>query len=217
MKATAKKPDIERTLAEVLEDGVILCARLGDRDPLVDACRAALRGGLRVIEVTLTTPRALQAIETLSAADNAVVGAGTVLTVEQARAVAEVGGRFALSPVLDPDVVKEAHRLGLLAVPGTASPSEILAAHRCGARLVKVFPVGSLGGPDFLRAVRGPFPDIPLAATNGPTAETLGDYMAAGAVAVGLGGEVFHPGYTLDSITAAAARVRKAMDAFRSS
>lgn len=210
-------PAIEKTRAEILEDGVILCARMGDRDPIVDACRAAVRGGLRVLEITLTTPGALRAIEVLAADGNAIVGAGTVLTVEQARDVRSAGGRFALSPVLDPEVVAEAHRLDLLAVPGTATPTEILAAHRCGAHLIKVFPIGALGGPSFLRAVRGPLPGIPLVATNGPTAETLGHYFAAGAQAVGLGAEVFHEGYTPGSVEAAARRVRQAVTVHRAS
>ncbi len=210
-------PAIERTRDEVLEDGVILCARMDERDPIVEACRAAVRGGLRVLEITLTTPGALRAIETLAADGNAIVGAGTVLTVEQARKVKAAGGRFVLSPVFDPAVVTEAHRLEMLAVPGTASPTEILAAHRCGARLIKVFPIGALGGPAFLRAVRGPFPDIPLAATNGPTADTLGEYFAAGALTVGLGGEVFPDGYTLASIETAARSVRQAVQAYRAS
>jgi len=214
-KVPTLTPALERTRAEIIEDGVILCARMGERDPIVDACRAAVRGGLRVLEITLTTPGALRAIEALAADGNAIVGAGTVLTAEQARAVKSAGGRFALSPVLDPAVVAEAHRLEMLAVPGTASPTEILAAHRCGARLIKVFPIGALGGPAFLRAVRGPFPEIPLVATNGPTAGNLGDYFAAGAVAVGLGAEVFHDGYTLASVEAAARKVRQAVTVHR--
>lgn len=210
-------PAIERTREEILEDGVILCARMGDRDPIVDACRAAVLGELRVLEITLTTPGALKAIETLSTDGDAIVGAGTVLTVEQAREVKAAGGRFILSPVFDPLVVAEAHRLEMLAVPGTASPTEILAAFHCGARLIKVFPVGALGGPAFLRAVRGPFPDVPLVGTNGPTAENLGEYFAAGALAVGLGGEVFHDGYTLSSIEVSARRVRESVKTYRAS
>jgi len=112
--------------------------------------------------------------------------------------------------------VHEAHRLGLLAVPGTATPTEILAAHRGGARLVKVFPSGALGGPEFLRAVRGPLPHVPLVPTSGPNAGNLHEYLAAGAVAVGVGREVFPPGFTLQSVEAASRRVREALDAARS-
>ena len=120
-----------------------------------------------------------------------------------------------MSPVLDPAVVEEAHRLGLLAVPGAGSATEILAAHRLGARLVKVFPSGPLGGPDFLRKVRGPLPDIPLVPTSGPTIDTVAEYVAAGAVAVGVGSEIVPEGFTLAGVEAAARRMRAALDAAR--
>ncbi len=208
---------IERTVRDVLADGVFLCVRLGAGAPLVDACRAAVRGGLSVLEITLTTPGALDAIATLSRERGVVAGGGTVLTRDDARAVAEAGGRFALSPVFDADVVEESHHLGLLAVPGTSTATEILAAHRSGARLVKVFPAAALGGPAYLRAIRGPLPDIPLVPTNGITADTIRDYVAAGAVAVGVGGDVFPSGFTLDHVEKAARRIREAMDAARRS
>lgn len=216
-QATTADEKIERTVRDVLADGVFLCVRLGAGSPIVDACRAAVRGGLSVLEITLTTPGALEAMATLARDGNAVVGGGTVLTRDDVRAVAEAGGRFALSPVFDPEVVEESHRLGLLAVPGTATATEILAAHRSGARLVKVFPAAALGGPAYLRAIRGPLPDIPLVPTNGITAETIRDYVAAGAVAVGVGADVFPPGFTLDHAQNAARRIREAMDAARRS
>jgi len=208
---------IERTRDRVLADGVFLAVRLPDAAGVVDACRAAARGGLRVLEITLTTPGALDVIRELAGQEDLVTGAGTVLTVEEARAVAEAGGVFAMSPVFVPEMVDEIHRLGLLAVPGAASPTEILAAHRRGARLVKVFPAGPLGGPEFLRTVRGPLPDIPLVPTSGPTSDTIAEYVAAGAVAVGVGGEVFGKGFTLESVEAAARRLRAAMSAARAS
>lgn len=216
-QATTADEKIERTVRDVLADGVFLCVRLGAGSPIVEACRAAVRGGLSVLEITLTTPGALEAMGTLARDGNAVVGGGTVLTRDDVRAVAEAGGRFALSPVFDPEVVEESHRLGLLAVPGTATATEILAAHRSGARLVKVFPAAALGGPAYLRAIRGPLPDIPLVPTNGITAETIRDYVAAGAVAVGVGADVFPPGFTLDHAQNAARRIREAMDAARRS
>jgi 2-dehydro-3-deoxyphosphogluconate aldolase/(4S)-4-hydroxy-2-oxoglutarate aldolase len=194
---------IEDTLRDVLADGIFLAVRLGEDAPLLEACRAAKRGGLSILEITLTTPGALDAIRALSTEGDAVVGAGTVLTADDARAVADAGGRFAMSPVLDPTVVEEAHRHGLLAIPGAASPTEILAAHRTGARLVKVFPAGPLGGPDFLRKVRGPLPDIPLVPTSGPSVADFEDWVAAGAVAVGIGSEVFSPGFTAGSVEGA--------------
>ncbi len=206
---------LDKTLRDVLADGVFLCVRLGADAPLVEACRAAVRGGLSVLEITLTTPGALRAIETMAREDGAIPGGGTVLTPDDARRVADAGGRFALSPVFDPAIIDEAHRLGLLAVPGTSTPNEILAAHRHGARLVKVFPAAALGGPAYIRAVRGPLPDIPLVPTNGITAETIAEYMQAGAVAVGVGGDVFPAGFTLEHVEQAARRIRAAMDGTR--
>ncbi len=204
---------IDRARDEILEDGVILCVRFGADVPVLDACRAALKGGLRVLEITLTTPGALGFMEEL--ADEGFVGGGTVLTVEDARNVAKAGGRFAFSPVFDPAVVDAAHSLGLLAVPGASTPTEILAAHRHGARLVKVFPAGALGGPAFLSAVRGPLPGIALVPTSGPSSKTAADYFAAGAVAIGIGREVFAPGFTLATVEAAARRVSAAVRAAR--
>jgi 2-dehydro-3-deoxyphosphogluconate aldolase/(4S)-4-hydroxy-2-oxoglutarate aldolase len=206
---------IEQTKSEILKEGVILCVRLGPDDPILELCQAAIRGGLRVLEITLTTPGALEAIASLAGDRKAIVGAGTVLTTEDARAVVWAGGRFVFSPVFHPEVVLEAHLHGLLAVPGTATPAEILAAHRHGARLVKVFPSAALGGAAFVKAVRGPLPDVPLVPTSGPTVETMSDYFAAGAVAVGVGADVFEPGFTIESVEAAAARVREAVDAAR--
>ncbi len=212
MRAMDSSAPIRRTLLDCLDDGVFLAVRLSGDAPLVDACRAAVRGGLKLLEITLTTPGALDAIRELSNERGAIVGAGTVLTVQDARDVAAAGARFAMSPVFDPAVIAEAHRLGLLAIPGAGSATEILAAHRAGAHLVKVFPSGPLGGPEFLRKIRGPLPDIPLVPTSGPDAANLAGYVAAGAVAVGVGSEVFTPGFTTDSVEAAARRLRDAMD-----
>jgi 2-dehydro-3-deoxyphosphogluconate aldolase/(4S)-4-hydroxy-2-oxoglutarate aldolase len=195
--------NVERTRDEILSEGVILAVRLDERAQVLDVCRAAIRGGLRVLEITLTTPGALEVISTMADEGAAIVGGGTVLTAEEARAVAAVGGRFVLSPVFHPEVVDEAHLRGLLAVPGTASPAEILAAHRHGARLVKVFPSGAL-------------PEVPLVPTSGPTAATAAEYFAAGACAVGVGGaEIFPPGFTLKSVEDAARRVKQAVDEAR--
>ena len=206
---------IERTVRDVLADGVFLCVRLGADTPLLEACSAAVRGGLKVLEITLTTPGAIDAIAHFARGGEAIAGGGTVLTIDDVQAVAKAGGRFVLSPVFDREVVNEAHRLGLLAVPGTSTPSEILTAHRHGARLVKVFPAACLGGADYIRAVRGPLPGIPLVPTNGITADTIVDYVKAGAVAVGVGGDVFSKEFRVDHIEEAARRVRHAMDTAR--
>lgn len=211
MAATA-----ESTLAEILEDGVVLCVRLGEGAPLLDVCRAAVRGGLKVLELTLTTPGALEAMSVLAREPGVVAGGGTVLNAADARSVAQAGGRFCLSPIFDPGMIDEANRLGLLAVPGTSTPTEMHRAHSHGVPMIKVFPAGTLGGPAYLRAVRGPFPNVRMLPTSGPTADNLALYFAAGASAVGIGGEVFGPGFTPASVEKAAAKVRRAVDASRS-
>jgi 2-dehydro-3-deoxyphosphogluconate aldolase/(4S)-4-hydroxy-2-oxoglutarate aldolase len=206
---------IAATREEILAEGVILCVRLGPQPALLELCRAAVRGGLRVLELTLTTPRALEAMAELAREQGALVGGGTVLCLEDVRSVDEAGGRFVFSPVFDPEVFDEASGRGLLAVPGASTPAEILAAHRHGARLVKVFPAGALGGADYLRAVRGPLPEVDLVPTSGPGSQNAVAYFAAGARAVGVGAEVFHDGSTPESVEAAARRVRCAVDAAR--
>jgi len=208
-------PPTDAILSAIVADGVFLCIRMGAGAPVLDGCRAAARGGLRMLEITLTTPGALDAIAELSRDTGLVVGGGTVLGRDDVRAVASAGGRFVMSPVFDPEVLDEARARGIVAVPGAATAGEILAAHRYGAQLVKVFPSGALGGPAYLRALRGPLPQVKLVPTSGPTAETIGDYVAAGAVAVGVGGEVFPQGFTLAHVEAAARKVRAAMDAAR--
>ncbi len=215
MEMTGKSSSATRD--EILDDGAILCVRLTSGEGLVDICRAAARGGLRVLEITLTTPGALDAMKVLSDDSDLIVGGGTALSIEAVRQVAEAGGRFVLSPTFDAAVVDEAERLGLLAVPGASTPTEILAAHRHGAKLVKVFPAGALGGPGFIRAIRGPLPDIPLVATSGPDSRNMPDYFDAGVVAVGVGAEVFAAGLDATCITSAATRVRAAVNAARRS
>ena len=158
---------------------------------------------------------ALDAISELSREEGVLVGAGTVLTTGDAAAVAEAGGRFALSPVCDAEVLTAAYDRGLLAIPGAATPTEALAAHRLGAPLVKIFPSGALGGPAYLRAIRGPLGHIPMLPTSGPTSETMDEWFSAGAAAVGVGPEVFPPDFTFDGVEIAARRVRESVDRAR--
>jgi 2-dehydro-3-deoxyphosphogluconate aldolase/(4S)-4-hydroxy-2-oxoglutarate aldolase len=207
---------VQETAQSMLTEGVIVAIRLTDGSALAEIGRALAAGGLNVLEMTLTTPRALEAIHELAGDSGILVGGGTVLSADDVHAVADAGGRFALSPVFDPGVLDASAERGLLAIPGASTPKEILTAHQHGARFVKVFPAKPLGGAEYLRLVRGPLPDVPLIPTSGPTADTLGQYLDAGAVAVGVGGmELFPPGFTLDDVEAAARRVRQAVDAWR--
>jgi 2-dehydro-3-deoxyphosphogluconate aldolase / (4S)-4-hydroxy-2-oxoglutarate aldolase len=150
---------------------------------------ALAKGGVRAFEITLNEPKAdaLRAIEAVAGhGSDVAIGAGTVLTIEDAGLAIDAGATFLVMPTTDPELVRWAAARGIPAFPGAATPTEILAAWRAGAAAVKLFPASSLG-PSFVRECRGPFPDIPLVPTGGVTAETAGSFIAAGAVAVGLG------------------------------
>ena len=158
------------------------------------ALAAALReGGVQAFEVTLNAPDALDGIAAVAAAeaargaDGLLVGAGTVLTREQAAAAIGAGARFLVMPHTDPDLVAWAAARGVPSFPGAMTPTEILAAWRSGAAAVKVFPAGTLGA-SFVREVRGPLGEIPLVPTGGITADNAGSFLGAGAVALGVGG-----------------------------
>ncbi|HEX7289741.1 MAG TPA: bifunctional 4-hydroxy-2-oxoglutarate aldolase/2-dehydro-3-deoxy-phosphogluconate aldolase [Conexibacter sp.] len=148
---------------------------------------AVIEGGVDVVEVPMNVPGALSAISSLSALPGALVGAGTVMSAAQAVAALDAGARFLLSPVLRPEVVAAAHEAGAAAVPGAFTPTEIDACMRAGADLVKLFPADRLTPPD-LRVLLAALPDAPLVPTGGITAANAAAWLAAGAVAVGVGG-----------------------------
>jgi 2-dehydro-3-deoxyphosphogluconate aldolase / (4S)-4-hydroxy-2-oxoglutarate aldolase len=157
----------------------------GDLRGTVDALT---KGGVKALEITIDTPGALQAVDDAAAAGR-TVGVGTVLTDEQVRASADAGARFVVSPGLIPEVIEAAHEVGLEPMPGVFTPTELIRAIAAGARVVKVFPA-SCGGPSFLRALRGPFPDVPLVPTGGVRIDEIGAYLEAGATAVAVGSEL---------------------------
>jgi 2-dehydro-3-deoxyphosphogluconate aldolase/(4S)-4-hydroxy-2-oxoglutarate aldolase len=152
------------------------------------ALEALAEGGVGAFEITLDTPGALQAIER-AAGEGLLVGAGTVLTADHVRAAHDAGASFVVSPGLVPEVVETANDLGVEPLPGVFTPTELLAAQAAGARVLKVFPASS-GGPAHIRALRGPFPDAQLVPTGGVGVDDVAAYLAAGAAAVALGGEL---------------------------
>ncbi len=168
--------------------GVVAILR-GDYGASVTAVVDALAaGGVRAIEVSLTSPRALTLIARAAARapGGVVVGAGTVLTVEQAREVRDSGAAFLVSPVVDPEVIAAALDLGLAPIPGAFTPTEVRAALRAGAPAVKLFPADSLG-PRFVKGLLAPMPGVRLVPTGGVTLELARAFAAAGAWAVGVG------------------------------
>jgi len=164
------------------------------RDPrtAADAMEAAVRGGIRLLEFTLNTPGALELVESFARRDGLTVGAGTVLTVEDAEAAVRCGARFLVSPVIDEAVVAAAARLSVPIVPGTQTPTEMLRAHRAGAAAVKLFPVPA-GGPSYVRAVLGPMPFLKIVPTQGVDGANAAEWIAAGCLAVGTGAYLFPP------------------------
>lgn len=189
--ASSRRAGIMRSIADA---GVVAVLRLSDGARAARVIGAVHAGGVRAVEVTLTTPGALALIEEMARTygDDLLLGAGSVLDPETARCAVEAGARYVVSPVLDPDVVAEAHRLDVAAIPGGATPTELLAAHRSCADMVKVFPAEGLG-PGFLRSVLAPMPFLRLMPTGGVTPENVAEWLRAGAVAVGVGSALLDP------------------------
>jgi Entner-Doudoroff aldolase len=148
------------------------------------AMDAAVRGGMRVVEFTLTVPGAFDLIEEFAQRDGVVVGAGTVLTCVQANDAVDAGARFLVSPVVDEAVIDVAHARGVVAMPGVHTPTELLRAHRAGAQLQKLFPAPA-GGPAWVRSVLGPMPFLKIVPTNGTSADNAREWLDAGAFACG--------------------------------
>jgi 2-dehydro-3-deoxyphosphogluconate aldolase / (4S)-4-hydroxy-2-oxoglutarate aldolase len=183
--APATRADVARTIESL---GIVAVIRLTDAGRLRAVVDALAEGGVRAIEVTMTVPGAIALIRELAATlpNGCLLGAGTVTDVDTARAVIDAGARFVVGPVFRPDVIAACHDRGVPAIPGCFSPTEILSAHECGADIVKLFP-GDVLGPQFITAVRAPLPLIKLMPTGGVTLDNAGDWIRAGAAAVGVG------------------------------
>jgi 2-dehydro-3-deoxyphosphogluconate aldolase/(4S)-4-hydroxy-2-oxoglutarate aldolase len=166
------------------------------RAPSADAAlavvEALVQAGLTVAEITMTVPNAIDAIASVARrfADQVVVGAGTVTDADTARRAVDAGADFIVTPCLVPEVIDAARRADIAVLPGALTPTEVLNAFRLGGDMVKVFPAQSVGGAAYLRALRGPFPEIPLVPTGGVTLENVREMFGAGAVAIGVGSEL---------------------------
>jgi 2-dehydro-3-deoxyphosphogluconate aldolase/(4S)-4-hydroxy-2-oxoglutarate aldolase len=154
----------------------------------IDAIRA---GGVSVIEITMTVPGAVALIrEVARRVKDTVIGAGTVLDPEAARACVDAGARFVVSPALDLPTVAACRDAGIAAIPGALTPTEVVTAWRAGADLVKVFPAGAVGGPAYLKSLKAPLPQVNLVPTGGVNLKTAGDFIRAGAAALGVGADL---------------------------
>lgn len=182
---------MEKGLDVIAESGLIAVVRGLAPQAAVETAKALYDGGVRVLEITVDSPGALETIERVSQAmgDATLVGAGTVLDAPSAVGAIRAGARFLFAPNLNPDVIVAANRYGRLAIPGVLTPTEMVRAVEAGALAVKLFPANVVG-PAFIKQVRGPLPHIPIIPTGGISAENAADYIRAGAIAVGVGGSL---------------------------
>jgi 2-dehydro-3-deoxyphosphogluconate aldolase/(4S)-4-hydroxy-2-oxoglutarate aldolase len=178
----------EAVVRAIQDLGVVAVIRMRDAAKLRAVVDAIAEGGVRAIEVTMTVPGAVGLIATLASSlpSDILLGAGTVTDVATARAVIDAGARFVVGPVFRPDVIVACHERGVPIAPGCFSPTEILDAHERGADIVKVFPATALG-PSYIKDLRAPMPQLKLMPTGGVTLDNAGDWIRAGAVAVGVG------------------------------
>jgi 2-dehydro-3-deoxyphosphogluconate aldolase/(4S)-4-hydroxy-2-oxoglutarate aldolase len=184
----------ESQLQQILDCGIVAVVRSPDSQQLVDVCRALVDGGVTVVEITMSVPGALEVLGRVRQAlgDRILLGAGTVLDTETARAVLFAGAEYVVAPTVNLDVIRLCRRYDKLVMPGAFTPTEILSAWEAGADIVKVFPADVMG-PAFFKAMRGPLPQIRLMPTGGVDLETAAAFLKAGACCLGIGGQLVEP------------------------
>jgi len=184
----------ESQLQQVLDSGIVAVVRSPDSQQLVEVARALADGGVHVIEITMTVPNALDVLRQVRQVlgERILLGAGTVLDPETARAVLLSGAEYIVTPTLNLDVIRLCQRYDKLVMPGAFTPTEILTAWEAGADIVKVFPADVVG-PAFFKAVRGPLPQVRLMPTGGVDLTTAAAFLKAGACCLGVGGQLVEP------------------------
>jgi 2-dehydro-3-deoxyphosphogluconate aldolase/(4S)-4-hydroxy-2-oxoglutarate aldolase len=181
----------ERDLQRVIDCGIVAVVRFSDPGPLVNVVKALADGGVTVAEVTFTVPDALDVIREVKRqlGDRVLLGAGTVLDPETCRAALLAGAEFIVSPCVNLDVIRMCRRYDKLVMPGAFTPTEVLTAWEAGADIVKVFPADVVG-PAFFKALKGPLPQVKLMPTGGVDLNTTSEFLKAGAVCLGVGGQL---------------------------
>jgi 2-dehydro-3-deoxyphosphogluconate aldolase/(4S)-4-hydroxy-2-oxoglutarate aldolase len=180
------------TLGRIARTGIIPVVRAASGEEALAVVNAIRAGGIDVIELTMTVPGAVDVIRELvrTCGGDVVVGAGTVLDAETARACMLAGARFIVSPIVDEPTIACCRTYGVPVMPGALTPTEVVRAWRAGAAMVKVFPCGAVGGASYVKALKAPLPQIDLVPTGGVSLETVGDFIRAGATAVGAGADL---------------------------
>src|SRR5438105_4162782 len=184
----------EADLRRVLDGGIVAVVRSPDTQQLVEVFRALADGGVTTVEITMTVPNALDVLRAVRQAlgERLLLGAGTILDPETARAALLAGAEYLVAPTVNLDVIKLCQRYDKLVMPGAFTPTEILTAWEAGADIIKVFPADVVG-PAFFKAVRGPLPQVRLMPTGGVDLNTALDFLKAGACCLGVGGQLVEP------------------------
>lgn len=179
-------------LTFITDVGIVPVVRTSSAETAVQAVEAMYQGGVRAAEITMTVPGAIRALEKVADrfGDKIMLGAGTVLDPETARACMLAGAEFFVTPSLRISTIEMVKRYSKVICPGALTPTEVLTAWESGADVVKIFPCGNVGGPKYIKALKGPFPQIEMIPTGGVNLETTGDFLKAGACAVAVGGEL---------------------------
>lgn len=183
------------TLETLRKHKLVPVLRAPSRDEGLRMANALVSGGISVLEITMTVPGAIELIAELKKTlpKSVYIGAGTVLDAETAKRCVDAGAEFVVSPALNVDVVAWCTQRDVLCAPGCLTPTEVLAAHEAGAHLIKIFPCDAMGGANYIKALKGPFPHIEFMPTGGVNLDTIPGFLAAGAVAVGVGTNLVNP------------------------
>ena len=188
----ASRRQKQQVLAALRDGGIVPVIRADSADTALRLVDALVSGGIRTLEITMTVPDAIGAIKAVADrfGSSVLLGAGTVTSRALAEGSLDAGAEFLVTPCVVPDVIAVAKERGVAVLPGAMTPTEVFTAWSAGGDIVKIFPASNVGGASYLKALKGPFPQIPLCPTGGVNLQTIGEFVKAGASAVGVGGEL---------------------------
>ncbi|XP_047311853.1 KHG/KDPG aldolase-like isoform X1 [Impatiens glandulifera] len=190
--SSSSSSPVDRTLSDIKNSGIIACLRAESSQLAIEAARAAISGGISVLEIVMSTPDVFEILQQLVQEYPTITfGVGTVLNDKDAKKALLSGAKFLMSPAIVKEIMSVVHAGEALYIPGVMTPTEILSAYNMGAKIVKVYPVSALGGVQYIAAIRKPFSHIPMVASQGVTIDLLGDYILQGASAVLLSDAIF--------------------------
>lgn len=185
-----EKPDV--VMARIREIGIVPVVRAGSAEEAVAAAEAICAGGIPILEITMTVPGAVETIRELSnrMGDRVLIGAGTVLDADTANRCIDAGARFVVSPSLDVPTIEACRKRGVPVFPGALTPTEVVTAWKAGASAVKIFPANAVGGASYLKSLKAPLPQVEMIPTGGVSLKTVAEFIAAGAIALGVGADL---------------------------